>query len=103
VHPLLGHHRGPLGAARDLDAAITPQQSTAWAANLDPAAWAEESSREARDIYAELGRRPGDKSILALSPNYPATQRRRVELALERAGVRLAALLDLAARAQIRK
>jgi hypothetical protein len=103
VHPLLGHRRGPLGAARDLDVAITPQQAAAWAANLDPAAWAEESSREARDVYAELGRRPGDTSLLALPASYPATQRRRVELALERAGVRLAALLDRAARAQVRK
>jgi hypothetical protein len=102
VHPLLSR-RGALGAARDLNAAITSDQAAAWAATLNPVAWAEESSREARDIYAELGRRPGDRSMLTLPATYTATQERRVELALARAGVRLAALLDRIARAHAAK
>jgi hypothetical protein len=102
VHPLLSR-RGALGAARDLNAAITSGQAAAWAATLGPLAWAEESSRATRDIYAELGRRPGDPRILTLPADYPATQQRRVELALECAGVRLAALLDQIARSHASK
>jgi hypothetical protein len=93
VTSLVGH-RGPLELARRLDQEISPAQVAAWTATLSAAAWAEESSRTARTLYAELGRGPGDESILSLPADYPRLQRSRVELALQRAGVRLAALLN---------
>lgn len=93
VKPLL-RHRTVLSAARMLAGRIAPADAERWAADLTPALWAEQSSREARGIYAELGRRPGDKGILRLPPDYAAAQRRRVEAALQRGGVRLAALLN---------
>jgi hypothetical protein len=93
VRPLLDNG-GVAMAAREFDSRITPQEALAWRADLDPASWATESSREARAIYSELRRRPTERSILQLPSAYPQLQRVRVSLALERAAVRLAALLD---------
>jgi hypothetical protein len=99
VKPLL-RHRTVLSAARMLAGRIASADAEMWSADLNPASWAEQSSREARAIYAELGRRPGDKTILTLPPSYVAAQRQRVEVALQRGGVRLAALLNRIARAR---
>jgi hypothetical protein len=93
VKPLL-RRETPLSAARALAAEISRADAERWAAELRPVAWAEESNRVARAIYVELGRRPQDETIARLPPGYAAAQRRRVESALQRAGVRLAALLD---------
>ena len=93
VKPLL-RRETVLSASRALAAEISWADAERWAAELRPVAWAEESNREARAIYAELGRRPQDGTIAELPRDYAAAQRRRVESALERAGVRLAALLN---------
>lgn len=87
--------RGPARAARELLARTSAADASAWAAELDPAAWAEESSRAAQAIYAELGVEPGARGIVPLRPwEYERSQRPRVEAALVRAGVRLAAVLN---------
>ena len=93
VNPLL-RHRDPAALAGELNRRIAARDAARWAADLDPASWAMESSREARALYAELGRQPQDRTILQLPGDYLERERPRVTLALERAGVRLAALLD---------
>lgn len=90
--------RGPLAIPAILGRRFTPTQLDTWAANLDPVSWAGESSREARAIYAELGVTPRTREIIALPQGYAEAESPRVEEALERAGVRLAAMLDQAAR-----
>jgi hypothetical protein len=98
VAPLL-RRRTPAEVARALLADLDPAQATRWAAATDPIGWAEESNREARAIYDELGRSPGDGRLDALTPrDYEAAQRARVERCLARAGVRLAAALNRIAR-----
>ncbi|MGC3997781.1 MAG: S1/P1 nuclease [Anaeromyxobacter sp.] len=91
-------HGGRREVGRALGQAVTAEQARAWAAQLTPAQWAEGSNAEAQAIYAELDRVPGERSILRLDRGYAGTQRERTALALERAGVRLAALLDRIAR-----
>ncbi len=100
VAELLGRRRpGPV--AREILARVSHAQAARWAGALDPAAWADESSAEARAIYDELGRTPGDTLVAALTPtDYARAQRPRTEIALARAGVRLAALLDRIAAAR---
>jgi hypothetical protein len=100
VAPLV-RRSGPLVAARSLGADISRADAARWTAVLDPAAWAEESSREAQAIYTELQRRPRDTAIVALPRDYRALECQRVEADLERAGVRLAALLNRIARARL--
>jgi hypothetical protein len=97
IEPLV-RRRDPGAAARDLGGRIGRAEAAAWSADLDPATWAEESRREVRAIYAELERIPGDRHILHLPREYAPAQRLRVEAALQRSGVRLAALLDRIAR-----
>jgi hypothetical protein len=95
--------RGPHRAAREVLAGVSHAQAALWAGALDPAAWAEESNREARAMYAELGRSPEDRALAPLTPpDYARAQRRRTEAALARAGIRLAALLDRIAAARSR-
>ena len=48
----------------------------------------------AQGIYAALGRVPTDRSIVALPAAYPEDASRRAALALSRAAVRLAAVLN---------
>jgi hypothetical protein len=91
--PIVGR-RGSDVAARELGARIRPAEAAAWMAVRSPAAWAEESRSEAKAIYEALGRVPGDRSTLRLPAGYARSARPRVEAALQRAGVRLAALLD---------
>jgi len=95
----LARRDDPLAAAA-LGLAVRPDLAAAWGADLDPAAWANESHREAEAIFAELGRRPGDRSLLVLPADYSAREAPRAARALQRAGVRLAALLDRVARAR---
>ncbi len=97
VQPLL-RHGGPLAAARLLASRISPADAEAWASELTPSTWASESSREARAIYAELGITPQTREITRLPPEYAEAEQPRVAAALQRAGVRLAALLNQIAR-----
>jgi hypothetical protein len=97
VKPLV-HRKDVLGAARALSAEISRSDAVTWAADLDPASWANESNREAKAIYAEVNRRPQDTGILSLPADYPRRESPRAAAALQRAGVRLAALLDDIAR-----
>jgi hypothetical protein len=89
------------GSARDiasrLDAQISSSDAEAWAAG-DPRAWAWESFQIAKaDVYA-LPSRPtcGQDGSVALSVAYQATARRDAALQLEKAGIRMAALLNRA-------
>ena len=89
------------GSAQDiatrLDAQISSGQAKAWAAG-DPKAWAMESFQIARrDVYA-LPTRPtcGQHGSVALSAAYQAIARRDAALQLEKAGIRMAALLNRA-------
>lgn len=91
--PLL-HGSDPLRAARALAATILPADAAAWSADLTPVAWAEESHRLARSIYAELRALPVERDRILLPAGYPEAQRARTGEALAKAGVRLAALLD---------
>ncbi len=100
VSPIV-KRRGPERAAAALLAEASPAELAGWAAQRDPGAWAEESSREARAIYQELGLAPGDRGIAPLRPwDYERAERPRVEAALTKAGVRLAAVLEDLARAR---
>jgi hypothetical protein len=85
----------PEAIANDLRARITPAQKTAWEAG-DPKAWALESFGVAKaDVY-RLGSKPGcdDKSPVAVPPGYEAAARQVAAVQLERAGVRLAWVLN---------
>ena len=81
-------------AAR-LEAQISPDQARAWASGK-PSAWAMESFQIARrDVYA-LPTRPtcGQRGSVALSAAYQAAARRDAAVQLEKAGIRMAALLN---------
>jgi hypothetical protein len=93
VWPLLAGRR-PAVVAAALDGASDGGRRAAWLADLAPGAWAGESNRLARDIYRELGVTPTQTTRIEVSEAYVLAQRSRVEAALARAGVRLAALLD---------
>lgn len=97
VWPVLAG-RPPLEVAAALDAAIGARPPAAWVADLSPAAFAGESNRLARTIYQELGVTPRQTAPIEVPEAYLLAQRSRVEEALGRAGVRLAALLDQGAR-----
>jgi hypothetical protein len=91
---------GALGAspphiAARLDAQISPGQAKAWAAG-GPRAWAMESFEVSlRDTYALPSRPTCDQhGSVALSADYQATARRDAEIQLEKAGIRMAALLN---------
>jgi hypothetical protein len=101
VKPLV-HRHDIIGAAQVLSAEISPAAARAWARDLDPASWANESNREAKAIYAEVNRRPQDTGILSLPADYPRRESSRAASALQRAGVHLAVLLDDIARRRAR-
>ena len=90
--------RTPEALAAELDEAAGPAGGPGWLADLSPAAWAGESNRLARAIYAELGVTPARQEHLELPEAYVTAQRGRVVEALSKAGLRLAALLDRIAR-----
>jgi hypothetical protein len=86
----------PAAAAR-LSAEITPAQARAWAAG-DPRAWAMETFQiSVRDAYA-LPSRPtcADHGSVALSDAYQAKAQRVAAVQLEKAGVRMAVLINRA-------
>lgn len=91
--------RSPEALAAALDSAVGPAQASAWLAERSPAAWAGASNRLARAIYQELGVTPTQRERIEVPEAYVTAQRSRVETALGQAGLRLAALLDLAAQA----
>jgi hypothetical protein len=99
VWPVLGD-RTPAALAAALDAAAGPAGGPGWLDDLSPAAWAGESNRLARAIYAELGVTPARRDRIEVPERYVTAQRGRVEAQLSKAGLRLAALLDRIARAR---
>ena len=83
--------------AAKLNAAITPGEAAAWATG-DARSWAMESFQIAqRDIYA-LPSRPtcGDHGSVTLSTAYQATAQRDAAVQFEKAGIRMAAMLNRA-------
>jgi hypothetical protein len=79
------------GYALRLGHAIAPAELSAWQAG-DPSTWATESYAAARDlIYGEWSHGPG-----ALPDGYAAMALAVVNVQLERAGVRLAVVLNAA-------
>jgi hypothetical protein len=91
----LGNSASAIAAA--LDARITPAELRAWRQG-GPEAWAMESFELGRkDVYS-LASRPGcnDHGAVALTPAYEATAARDAALQLEKAGVRMATLLNRA-------
>jgi hypothetical protein len=90
--------RDPVAVARDLDARTDEARKQVWMASIDPAAWADDSSRVASALYAELEITPQTTRIVRQPKDYVASQQPRVEEAIASAGVRLAALLNEIAR-----
>jgi hypothetical protein len=91
----LGGSAGAIAAT--LDARITPADRTAWSAGT-PRTWAMESFQLGReDVYA-LPSRPtcADHGSVALTAAYQATARRDAALQLEKAGLRMAVLINRA-------
>ena len=92
----------PLGAsapeiAAMLDARITREQARTWSAG-DTRSWAMEAFQVTRsDVYA-LPSRPtcADHGSVSLSPVYQAVAQRGAATQLERAGIRMAALINRA-------
>jgi hypothetical protein len=87
----------PSAIAASLGARITPAQARAWSSG-NPRAWATESFQLAtKDAYA-LPSRPtcNDHGAVALSAAYQAEARKDAALQLEKAGVRMAVMLNRA-------
>lgn len=101
VWPILAG-RPPTEAAAALDAALDEASRRAWTADRSPAGWAGESNRLARAVYQELGATPTRTERLVVPEDYASRQRARVEAALGKAGLRLAALLDRIALERLR-
>jgi hypothetical protein len=83
--------------AADLDARITPSQLSAWSQG-DAKAWAMESFELGRkDVYS-LASRPtcNDHGAVALTPEYQTAAARDAAVQLEKAGVRMATVLNRA-------
>jgi hypothetical protein len=83
--------------AAELDAHITPGESRAWGQG-GPKAWAMESFELGRkDVYS-LAYRPGckDHGTVALTTEYETAASKDAALQLERAGVRMASVLNRA-------
>ncbi|WP_242343689.1 S1/P1 nuclease [Anaeromyxobacter terrae] len=93
LQPIL-YRRGAIAAGRALAREVSAGDAARAAAELSPAAWANESHALARALYAELGPPPRGGRVLVLPDAYAAMQRAQVEAQLQKAGVRLAALLD---------
>jgi hypothetical protein len=88
----------PEAAAAMLARNITPQNKAAWEKG-DPRSWALEGFGVAQAAVYTLGSKPGcasDASPLILPPDYDDTARKVATIQLEKAGVRLAAVLNRA-------
>ena len=85
----------PQAAARTLLARITPGNKAAWEKGA-PQAWAMEGFDIARNVAYTIGSKPGCSpgSPLSLPPGYENTARDTAAVQLEKAGVRLAAILN---------
>lgn len=88
----------PATIAARLEREITPQRRAVWQAG-DPKSWALESFGVARATAYTLGSRPGcsdDQAPINLSSAYAEAARQAATLQLEKAGVRLAWVLNRA-------
>jgi nuclease S1 len=88
----------PQAAAKMLTQRITPENKAAWEKG-DPKSWAWEGFEIARTAVYTLGSKPGcpsDPSPISLPPRYDETARQVATIQLEKAGVRLAAILNRA-------
>jgi hypothetical protein len=88
----------PQTIAATLERDITPQRKATWQAG-DPKSWALESFGVARASAYTLGSRPGcngDQAPISLTPAYAASARQAAAMQLEKAGVRLAWVLNRA-------
>ena len=86
----------PAAVAARLRAQITPAQRATWAAGL-PRSWADESYQVAKSMTYTIGSPPGcdsDRAPIALPTGYPEKALAAAEVQLERAGVRLATILN---------
>lgn len=88
----------PATIAKTLEKEITPDEAKAWAAQ--PAeAWAEESYAAAKASAYTIGSPPGcenDRTPVALSVGYQAQALKTAKVQIEKAGVRLAWVLNAA-------
>ena len=85
-------------AATNLRARITSAQRAEWRRG-DPAAWATEAFQVARSTVYEIGSPPGchsDVAPIALPSGYEASAQAAAQVQLQRAGVRLAMVLNTA-------
>jgi S1/P1 Nuclease len=78
--------------ARRLDASITPAEVQEWGSS-GPVLWANESHALAVGAYALLGT-PVAEAEITVPESYVAAERPVIELQLERAGIRLAHVLN---------
>ena len=92
----------PQAIAQTLAAHITPDNKATWEKG-DPSSWALESFDLARTVAYTVGSRPGcapDSAPVSLPAGYEQTARDAITIQLEKAGVRLAAVLNHALGAQ---
>ncbi len=75
---------------------ITSSNRSTWAANLDPVAWVEESHKLAMTVAYRSGKSTPVTNGAAIDAKYYKRALPVVELQLEKAGVRLAAVINLA-------
>jgi hypothetical protein len=90
----------PQAAAQTLLARIKPENKAAWEKG-DPRSWAMEGFNIAKNVAYTIGSKPGcapGSSPLSLPPGYDDTARDTAAVQLEKAGVRLAAILNGALR-----
>ncbi len=88
----------PVALAASLRARITPAQAAQWRTG-EAGTWAQEAFGVARTTVYKIGSQPGcnrDVAPIPLPAGYDAAARTAAALQLERAGVRLAALLNTA-------
>lgn len=88
----------PQALADRLLAEITQADKATWEQG-DPRSWAMEAFTVAKIVAYKVGSSPGcdaDRAPLALPPGYPTIARAAADLQLERAGVRLALVLNRA-------
>ena len=84
----------PAAVAAELNAQITPREADAWSRG-GPVAWANESFHVAKhDIYAPLREAGGPGGTVQLPDDYVLRERPVVAEQLEKAGVRLAMVLN---------
>lgn len=86
----------PQAIAEMLARRITPESKAAWEKG-DPAAWALEGFDLAQTVVYRIGAKPGcgsDQSPVSLPPGYDEKAREIVTIQLEKAGVRLASVLN---------